>query len=75
MIQALPFSVPIFFIAATAFGLFSLIYLIIAASIIYHLRMFSPPGHVAPYIISTIFTVVSCLLWLAALFFLLKLPR
>jgi len=75
MIRALPFSIPIFFIAALAFALFSLIYLVITASIIYHLRMFSIPGRATPYITSTVFTVVSSLLWLAALFFLFKLPQ
>jgi len=75
MIQTLPFSVPVFFIAVIAFALFSVIYLIIAASIIYHLRAFSPPGRAAPYIISTVFIIVSCLLWLAGLFFLFQLPQ
>lgn len=75
MIQALPFSIPVFLIAAIAFALFSLLYFIVAASIIYHLRVFSLPGHIAPYVISTAFTVMSCLLWLAGLIFLLRLPR
>lgn len=75
MIQALPFSVPVFFIAAIAFALFSLLYFIVAAAIIYHLRVFSLPGHIAPYVISTAFTAISCLLWLAGLIFLLRLPR
>lgn len=75
MIQALPFSVPVFLIAAIAFALFSLLYFIVAASIIYHLRTFSFPGHIAPYVVSTAFTAISCLLWLAGLMFLLQIPR
>lgn len=75
MIQALPFSIPIFLIAAIAFALFSLLYFIVAGAIIYHLRTFSLPGHIASYVVSTAFTVMSCLLWLAGLMFLLRLPR
>lgn len=75
MIQALPFSIPIFLIAAIAFALFSLLYFIVAAAIIYHLRAFSLPGHIAPYVISTAFTGISITLWFAALFFLFQLPR
>lgn len=76
MIAILPFPFPVFFIVALAFGLFSLIYLIIAASVIYHLRAFTLPGHAAgSYIFSAVFAAASCLLWLAGLMFLLRIPR
>lgn len=75
MMQALPFSVPVFFIAAIAFALFSLLYFIVAAAIIYHLRAFSLPGHISPYVVTLIFAITSIPLWFLALFFLFQLPR
>ena len=73
----MPFSlpIPIFYLAATAFVLFSLIYAIIAIAIIYHLRVFSIAGRMAPHVSILIFSAVSIALWLLGLFSLLSVPR
>lgn len=68
-----PIPIPIFYLAAGAFALFSLVYAVIAIAIIYHLRTFSISGHAAPHIAIVSFTIVSIALWFTALFFLFKL--
>ncbi|MBI4224855.1 MAG: hypothetical protein HY617_00845 [Candidatus Sungbacteria bacterium] len=73
--MTLSLPIPIFYLAAGAFALFSMAYLAIAGSIIYHLRTFSLPGRTSSYIISTVFMVVSGLLWIIGLIFLFRLPR
>lgn len=75
MLPILPFSIPVFLIATIVWALFSLIYFVIAASVIYHMRVFTLPGHAGGYIMSTIFIAASCVLWLAGLVFLLQIPR
>lgn len=69
----MPFPIPIFYLAAGAFALFSLVYVTIGAAIIYHLRAFSFSGRIAPHIAILAFTIASIALWLLALFFLLAL--
>jgi hypothetical protein len=69
-----PLPFPFFYLVVAGFALFSLLYLIIASAIIYHLRAYSIPGHIAPHISIFIFTALSVALWLFALFFLFKLP-
>lgn len=66
--------IPIFYLAATAFALFSLLYLIIAIAIAYHLHIYSISGRLAPHVVTVVFTATSIALWFLALFFLLKLP-
>lgn len=73
--MSFPFPVSLFFVAAGAFALFSLGYAIVAASIIYHLRMFSIPGRIAPRTAMLSFIAASTALWLVALFFLFHFPR
>lgn len=72
-----PFQIPIplFYLAAGAFALFSLVYAVIAIAIIYHLRTYSISGRIAPHIAILSFTIASAALWLLALFSLLKLPQ
>ncbi|MBI3442590.1 MAG: hypothetical protein HY007_02390 [Candidatus Sungbacteria bacterium] len=71
----LPFPIPIFYLAAGAFAFFSLVYVAVAAAIIYHLRAFSISGRIAPHIAIVSFTIASIALWLLALFFLFRIPR
>lgn len=71
----LSFPFPIFYLAAAFFALFSLLYLIIAIAIIYHLRTYSISGRIAPHVVIIIFSAVSIVLWLLAIIFLLKLPQ
>ena len=67
--------IPFFYIAAAAFALFSLVYGVIGAAIIYHLRVHSVSGRLAPYITTIVFVAVSIALWLFALIFLLRFPH
>ncbi len=73
MTTPFPIPIPIFYLAAGAFALFSLVYAVIAIAIIYHLRTYSITGRAAPHIATVSFTIISIALWFAALFFLLKL--
>lgn len=75
MIQGASIPVPLLYLAAIGFVLFSLLYGIVSAAIIYHLRAFSIPGHNAPRVAILVFSALSAALWLCALFFLLNLPR
>ena len=74
MTALFPVPIPIFYLVAGAFVLFSLAYAVIAIAIMYHLRTFSISGRAAPSIAMLGFTIVSIALWLLALFFLLKFP-
>lgn len=73
--MATPFPIPIFYLAAGAFALFSLIYVIIAIAITYHLAAFSISGRAAPHIAILIFTIVSAALWFLGLSFVFQLPQ
>lgn len=63
-----------FAIAATFFVVFTALYGLASASVYYHLRQYTLPGHPAPKIIVGIFFFLSALFWLFSLTFLLKIP-
>ena len=73
--MVMPFSIPFFAITAASFGLFTLVYAIVGAAIIYHLHVHSVAGRLAPRVVTVVFLVVSIALWLVALLFLFRLPR
>ena len=61
--------------ASIIFIIFTLLYGLLTAAIIYHLRQYTLPGHTTPRMVLTIFLFLASLLWLFALFFLFQIPR
>lgn len=62
-----------FITAVIIFILFTSLYALFAAAIIYHLRQYTLPGRHVPHIVMVIFLFLSALFWLFALYFLIKL--
>lgn len=63
-----------FLIALVIFILFSILYFLFSAAILYHLYQYTLPGYPSPRIITIIFVFLSVLFWLFSLTFLFKIP-
>lgn len=63
------------FIAILVFFIvFTVLYVLFAAAIIYHLRQYTLPGHPTSKIVISIFLFLATLFWLFSLTFLFKIP-
>ncbi len=63
-----------FTIAAVVLIAFTILYVFFAWSILYHLRQYTLPGHATPKIFITLFTFLTVLFWLFAVYFLFQMP-
>lgn len=64
-----------FLIAFAFFLVFTILYALFSAAIIYHLRQYTLPEHPAPRVVIVLFCFISSLFWLFALTFLIKIPK
>lgn len=65
-----------FFVAISIFFiLFTVVYALFAAAILYHLRQYTLSDHPAPRVFTALFLVLASLLWLLSLYFLFSIPR
>ena len=65
----------IFFIPLIFFVLFSIVYGLFGAAIIYHLERYVPPGRSPHRIFIAIFLLTAITLWMLALLYLVQIPR
>lgn len=64
-----------FLVAFAFFLVFTILYVLFSAAIIYHLRQYTLTGYPAPRVVVVLFCFISSLFWLFALTFLIKIPR
>lgn len=63
-----------FAIAAVIFIIFTLVYALSSAAIIYHLLQYSLPGYHVPHLVIAMHILISLIFWLISLVFLLRIP-
>lgn len=63
-----------FIFASIIFIIFTALYGLFAAAILYHLKQYTLPDHPAPRIVTSAFLFLSVLFWLFSVTFLLKIP-
>ena len=57
------------------FIIFTLIYALFMAAVVYHIRQYTLPEKHLPRLVTTAFIFLSGLFWLFALYFLFKIPK
>lgn len=59
--------------ASLIFIIFTALYILAAAAVIYHLKEYALPGYRAPKIVTAVFLALSGILWLSGLVFVFQL--
>lgn len=63
-----------FYGAAAVFILFTLLYALFSAAVVYHIRQYDLPDYPAPRIVLVSFFFLSALFWLFSTYFLFQIP-